>query len=65
MDIVIVGLKQKTPSIQKTCIENKILCIDVTPFYDFVETVQELNQRAEKNNTASVVMSGFFLVYLA
>ncbi|MDR4316254.1 saccharopine dehydrogenase [Niallia circulans] len=60
VDIVIVGLKQKTPSIQKTCIENKILCIDVTPFYDFVETVQELNQRAEKNNTASVVMSGFF-----
>ncbi|MCY8181057.1 saccharopine dehydrogenase NADP-binding domain-containing protein [Bacillus paralicheniformis] len=60
VDIVIVVLKQRIPSIQKSCIENKILCIDVTPFYGFVEKVNELNEIAENNNIGSVIMSGFF-----
>ncbi|WP_158634048.1 saccharopine dehydrogenase NADP-binding domain-containing protein [Radiobacillus deserti] len=60
VDIVVVGLKQKLPHIQKVCIENEILSIDVTPFYDFLEKVIELNQSAEKNNIGSVIMSGFF-----
>ncbi|GGM41418.1 hypothetical protein GCM10011351_29490 [Paraliobacillus quinghaiensis] len=60
VDVVVVGLKQKVPHIQKICIENEILCIDVTPFYDFLEKVIELNQSAEKNNIGSVIMSGFF-----
>lgn len=60
VDMVVVVLKQKTPHIQKVCIHNKIMCIDVTPFYDFVEKVIELNHSAEDNNIGSVVMSGFF-----
>ncbi|TQR14849.1 saccharopine dehydrogenase NADP-binding domain-containing protein [Psychrobacillus vulpis] len=60
IDIVVVVLKQKIPNIQKCCIDNKILCVDVTPFYDFVEKVNELNQSAENNDVGSVVMSGFF-----
>ncbi|MGE7695740.1 saccharopine dehydrogenase NADP-binding domain-containing protein [Lysinibacillus sp. NPDC094177] len=59
-DIVVVVLKQKNPYIQKVCIENKILCLDVTPYYDFVEKVNELNEDAENNDVGSVVMSGFF-----
>lgn len=60
VDIVVVVLKQRVPHIQKTCIENKLLCIDVTPFSDFVEKVLELNQSAEKNNIGSIIMAGFF-----
>lgn len=60
VDIVVVVLKQIIPNIQKSCIENKILCIDVTPFYDFIEKVNELNESAEKNDIGSVIMSGFF-----
>lgn len=60
VDIVVVVVKQKKPHIQTACVENKILCIDVTPFYDFVEKVKELNQKAEKNERGSVIMSGFF-----
>ncbi|WP_421664014.1 saccharopine dehydrogenase NADP-binding domain-containing protein [Lysinibacillus telephonicus] len=60
VNLVVVVLKQKTPYIQKACIENKILCIDVTPFYDFVEKVIELNKCAEKNDIGSIIMSGFF-----
>ncbi len=60
VDIVVVVLKQITPYVQKICIENKILCIDVTPFYNFVSKVNELNGSAKKNNVGSVVMSGFF-----
>ncbi|MCZ0702908.1 saccharopine dehydrogenase-like NADP-dependent oxidoreductase [Natronobacillus azotifigens] len=60
IDIVIVALKQRTPHIQKACIQNKILCIDVTPFYDFFEKVIELNQFAMQKDVGSVIMSGFF-----
>ncbi|WP_428910008.1 saccharopine dehydrogenase NADP-binding domain-containing protein [Niallia sp. Krafla_26] len=60
VDIVVVVVKQRIPYIQKACIQNKILCIDVTPFYDFVEKVIVLNQSAEKNEVGSVIMSGFF-----
>ncbi|MGA3677903.1 saccharopine dehydrogenase family protein [Lysinibacillus agricola] len=60
IDTVVVVLKQKNPYIQKACIENKILCIDVTPFYDFVEKVNELNEDAENHDVGLVVMSGFF-----
>ncbi|MEK4145919.1 saccharopine dehydrogenase NADP-binding domain-containing protein [Robertmurraya sp. FSL W8-0741] len=60
VDIVVVAVKQRNPHIQKRCIENKILCIDVTPFYDFAEKVYELNQSAENNKIGSVIMSGFF-----
>ncbi|MFJ5566119.1 saccharopine dehydrogenase NADP-binding domain-containing protein [Lysinibacillus xylanilyticus] len=60
IDIVVVVLKQKNPYIQKACIENKVLCLDVTPYYDFVEKVNELNEDAENNDVGSVVMSGFF-----
>lgn len=59
-DIVLVVVKQKIPHIQIACIENKVLCIDVTPFYEFVKKVVELNHRAEKNDTGSIIMSGFF-----
>ncbi|MFF2291289.1 saccharopine dehydrogenase NADP-binding domain-containing protein [Peribacillus butanolivorans] len=60
IDIVVVVLKQKNPTIQEICINNKILCVDVTPFYDFVEKVNILNQSAENNDTGTIVMSGFF-----
>lgn len=60
IDIVVVVLKQRSPRIQKLCVENKILCIDVTPFFDFAEKVIELNPIAEKNEVGSVIMSGFF-----
>lgn len=60
VDIVIIALKQKTPNIQKACITNKVLCIDVTPFYDFVEKIINLNQMAQENEVASIVMSGYF-----
>jgi saccharopine dehydrogenase-like NADP-dependent oxidoreductase len=60
VDVVVVVLNQRFPHIQKACIENKIICIDVTPFYDFVEKVTKLNQSAEKQDIGSVVMSGFF-----
>jgi len=60
IDIVVVVLKQKIPHIQKTCMENKVLCIDVTPFYEFAEKVMELHQIAKENNAGSVIMSGFF-----
>lgn len=60
IDIVVVVLKQKNPYIQKVCIENKILCLDVTPYYEFVEKVNELNEDAQNNDIGSVVMSGFF-----
>ncbi|OIJ20719.1 hypothetical protein BKP45_07925 [Anaerobacillus alkalidiazotrophicus] len=60
LDIVVVVLKQRIPHIQQACIQNRILCIDVTPFYDFVEKVIELNQIAEKNDVGSIIMSGFF-----
>ncbi len=60
VDIVVVALKQKLPRIQQACMQNGILCIDVTPFYDFVQKVNELHPIAEKNNVGSVIMSGFF-----
>ncbi|MGE7920828.1 saccharopine dehydrogenase NADP-binding domain-containing protein [Viridibacillus sp. NPDC093762] len=60
IDIVVVVLKQEVPNVQKICIDNKIICLDVTPFYDFIEKVNELNQSAEMNNVGSIVMSGFF-----
>lgn len=60
IDIVVDILKQVNPTIQETCIYNKILCVDVTPFYDFVEKVNILNQSAKNNDTSSIVMSGFF-----
>ncbi|KAB2331669.1 saccharopine dehydrogenase NADP-binding domain-containing protein [Bacillus mesophilum] len=60
VDLVVVILKQKIPAIQKACIENKIICIDVTPFYDFAEKVMDLDQGAIRNNIGSVIMSGFF-----
>ncbi|MGZ9585301.1 saccharopine dehydrogenase NADP-binding domain-containing protein [Paenibacillus marinisediminis] len=60
IDIVVVVLKQEFPHIQRICIDLKILCVDVTPFYDFVEKVNHLNQNAENNEAGSVVMSGYF-----
>ncbi|MBM7717466.1 saccharopine dehydrogenase-like NADP-dependent oxidoreductase [Bacillus thermophilus] len=60
IDVVVVVLKQKNPTIQEVCMNNKILCVDVTPFYDFVEKVNIVNQMAENNDTGSIVMSGFF-----
>ncbi|MFJ7949987.1 saccharopine dehydrogenase NADP-binding domain-containing protein [Lysinibacillus sp. NPDC096418] len=60
VDIVIVVLKQDNPYIQKTCIDNRILCIDVTPFTDFVGKIKLLQQEAELNEVGSIVMSGFF-----
>ncbi|MFF5995015.1 saccharopine dehydrogenase NADP-binding domain-containing protein [Lysinibacillus sp. KU-BSD001] len=36
VDIIIVATKQTTPIIQKVCIEQKVFCIDVTVFGDFV-----------------------------
>jgi len=60
IDIVIVVLKQQNPYIQKACIENNIICIDVTPFSDFAKKIQSLYQVTEKNEVGSIVMSGFF-----
>ncbi len=60
VDSVIVVLKQQQPHIQRVCIENRITCIDVTPFTDFVEKVKCFHPDAVKNDVASVVMSGFF-----
>ncbi|GAB6930750.1 hypothetical protein JCM10914A_47330 [Paenibacillus sp. JCM 10914] len=60
IDVVVVVVKQRTPLIQRICIKRGILCIDVTPFYDFVKEVKQLDQSAKINNTASVVMAGFF-----
>ncbi|MFJ8527969.1 hypothetical protein [Bacillus sp. NPDC094106] len=60
IDIVIVVLKQQNPYIQKACVNNDILCIDVTPFTDFVEKIEILHQDTEKNEVGSIVMSGFF-----
>ncbi|WP_404458610.1 SDR family NAD(P)-dependent oxidoreductase [Oceanobacillus kapialis] len=60
VDLVIVVLKQQKPHIQRVCIENNIMCIDVTPFRDFVDKVMELNDMANENNVGSIVMSGFF-----
>lgn len=60
VDIVIVALKQQHPYIQKVCIDNRILCIDVTPFAHFVKMVKSLGQDANQKQTGSIVMSGFF-----
>jgi saccharopine dehydrogenase-like NADP-dependent oxidoreductase len=60
VDVVVVVLNQRIPHIQKACIENKIICIDVTPFYHFVDKIIKLNETAENNDIGSVVMSGFF-----
>lgn len=60
VDIVVVVLKQNEPYIQRICIDHRILCIDVTPFADFVGKVKLLQQDAEKNEVGSIVMSGFF-----
>lgn len=60
VDLVVVVVKQQHPYIQKACIDNRIVCIDVTPFSNFVEKVKLLHQDAEKNNVGSIVMSGFF-----
>ena len=60
VDIVIVVLKQLQPHIQRVCIDNRILCIDVTPFTDFAKKAKCLHPDAVKNDVASVVMSGFF-----
>lgn len=60
MDIVIVVLKQRNPYIQRFCINNDILCIDVTPFTNFVEKIERLYQETEKNDVGLIVMSGFF-----
>lgn len=56
VDIVIVAIKQEKPIVQKVCINKNILCIDVTPFDNFVANVQSLS----KNTSLSVFMSGFF-----
>lgn len=60
MDGVVVVLGQNAPHIQRYCVEQRILCLDVTPFYDFVERVKELHPLAINHNAGSVVMSGFF-----
>ncbi|MFJ7735304.1 saccharopine dehydrogenase NADP-binding domain-containing protein [Lysinibacillus sp. NPDC097287] len=60
VDIVVVVLKQDTPYIQKACIDNRILCIDVTPFAQFIGKIKLLQQDAEENKVGSIVMSGFF-----
>lgn len=59
IDIVVVALHQQHPIIQKTCIANRILCIDVTPFSGFVATIKEFHQDAVRNEVGSIVMSGF------
>ncbi|PEA54490.1 hypothetical protein CON64_12980 [Bacillus pseudomycoides] len=60
VDLVVVVVKQQHPYIQKACIDNRIVCIDVTPFSNFVEKVKLLHQDAERNDASSIVMSGFF-----
>jgi len=60
INIVVVVLKQRAPYIQRACIDNNILCIDVTPFAEFVEKVEVLHQKALRNEVGSIVMSGFF-----
>ncbi|MEG0259063.1 MAG: saccharopine dehydrogenase NADP-binding domain-containing protein [Lysinibacillus sp.] len=60
VDIVVVVLKQEDPYIQRICIDHRILCIDVTPFANFIGKVKLLRQDAEKNEVGSIVMSGFF-----
>ncbi|WP_338749244.1 saccharopine dehydrogenase NADP-binding domain-containing protein [Bacillus sp. FJAT-52991] len=60
IDLVIVALKQPKPTIQKQCIKNKVFCIDVTTFKDFVDMTKELDQEARENNVGLIVMSGFF-----
>ena len=60
VDIVIVAVNQQNPYIQRACIDHHILCIDVTPFPNFVEKVKRLHKDADKNDVGSIVMSGFF-----
>ncbi|OEH93637.1 saccharopine dehydrogenase NADP-binding domain-containing protein [Bacillus solimangrovi] len=60
IDIVIVVIKQQNPNIQNVCITRCIICIDVTPFFDFVGKVKRLEQNELKNGVCSIVMSGFF-----
>ncbi|WP_078393799.1 saccharopine dehydrogenase NADP-binding domain-containing protein [Shouchella patagoniensis] len=60
VDGVVIALKQEKPLIQKACIEQGVLCVDVTPFYEFVDKVSNLNEEAEEAGSGSVVMTGFF-----
>ncbi|MBB4825606.1 saccharopine dehydrogenase-like NADP-dependent oxidoreductase [Sporosarcina luteola] len=60
IDIVVVVVTQLNPFIQEVCIQNKIACIDVSPFYDFAEKVHKFHHNAVNNETVSIVMSGFF-----
>ncbi len=60
VDGVVIALKQENPFIQKACIEQDVLCVDVTPFYEFVDKVSYLNEEAKEAGTGSVVMTGFF-----
>ncbi|MDL4840850.1 saccharopine dehydrogenase NADP-binding domain-containing protein [Aquibacillus rhizosphaerae] len=59
LDVVIVTTKQIDPLIQSTCIKKNILCLDVTPFQNFVAKVQNLDDDAKENGVLSIVMSGF------
>lgn len=63
IDIVIVAIKQQNPDIQAVCIQNKVLCIDVTVYLEFVNNTKRLSQNAYHNNVGSIVMWDSFLDY--
>lgn len=56
VDVVIVAIKQSEPLVQEVCTNKNILCIDVTPYANFVASIQAMN----KSKSPSVAMSGFF-----
>ena len=47
VDGVVIALKQEKPLIQKACIEQGVLCVDVTPFYEFVDKVSNFCERGK------------------
>ena len=59
VDIVIIAIEQENPSIQRVCMDNHIISIDVTPFSTFVDKMKLLHQNTEKQGVGSIVMSGF------
>lgn len=60
MDLVIVALNQQYPLIQKACIDNGIICLDITPYTSLVDKVYLMQQDAVDREEKLVVMAGFF-----
>ena len=56
---VIVTAHQKEPVVQSICVEQRIPCLDITVFPEFIGRVRSLEARARSSGTPLIAAAGF------